>query len=144
MTLYAPQVRSWSEFKHFTSAIAFSLTPAEQEDPRYGTATVTGDTIVDMDKRIVTIRSPKVTDVTFKETVPASYTAAVMDATTRESLDVPVDHFLAYVADEVFLPQSAPAGFNTSPPPILVRSTPDGVAVREWRAGALGGAEHGP
>ena len=37
---------------------------------------------------------------------------------------MPLDHFLAYVADEVFLPQAAPAGFNTSPPPILVRSTP--------------------
>ena len=124
LTLYAPQVRSWNEFKHFTSAIAFSLTPAEQEDLKYGTATVTGDTIVDMDKRIVTIRSPKVTDVTFKETVPASYTAAVMTRLPESRSKCQLDHFLAYVADEVFLPQAAPAGFNTSPPPILVRSTP--------------------
>jgi hypothetical protein len=76
-----------------------------------------------MDKRMVTIRSPRVTDVTFAKPVPANYTAAVMDATTRESLDVRLDLFLAHLADEV-LPQSAPAGFNTSPPPILVRSTP--------------------
>ena len=123
LTIHAPQVRSWTEFEHFTSTFAFSLTPAGHTTMEYGTATVAGDTVVDMDKRMVTIRSPKVTDVTFAKSVPANYTAAVMDATTRESLDVRLDLFLAYLADEV-LSQAAPAGFNTSPPPILVRSTP--------------------
>ena len=123
LTIHAPQVRSWTEFEHFTSTIAFSLTPAGQTTMEYGTATVAGDTVVDMDKRMVTIRSPKVTDVRFPKPVPANYTAAVMDAATRESLEVRLDHFLAHLADEV-LSQAAPAGFNTSPPPILVRSTP--------------------
>jgi hypothetical protein len=123
LTIHAPQVRSWTGFEHFTSTIAFSLTPSSQTEAQYGTATVAGDTVVDMDRRIVTIRSPRVTDVTFAEPVPAKYTAAVMDAATRESLDVRLDLFLAHLADEV-LSQAAPAGFNTSPPPILVRSTP--------------------
>ena len=123
LTIHAPQVRSWTEFEHFTSTIAFSLTPSGQTAMEYGTATVAGDTVVDMDKRTVTIRSPRVTDVTFAKPVPANYTAAVMDAATRESIDVRLDLFLAQLADEV-LPQTAPAGFNTSPPPILVRSTP--------------------
>ena len=120
----APQVRTWKEFKHFTSALAFSLQPAGEAALQYGTANVAGDTVVDIDKRIVTIRSPKVTDVTFTKPVPVAYTTAVMEAATRDSFEAPLDLFLAYVAEEVFLPQVAPAGFNTSPPPILVRSTP--------------------
>jgi hypothetical protein len=75
-----------------------------------------------MDNRIVTIRSPHVTDVTFASAVPAEYTAAVMDAATRKSLDVKLDLFLAYLAEEA-LPGQSPAGFNTGPPPIVVRST---------------------
>ena len=59
---------------------------------------------------------------TFANPAPAEYTAAVMDATTRRSLAVRLDLFLAYVADEA-LPAQSPAGFNLGPPPILVRST---------------------
>jgi hypothetical protein len=123
LTLHAPQIRSWNEFEQFTSTLAFELTSPGQTTPKPGTATVAGDTVVDMDRRIVTIRSPRVTDVVFTEPVPAEYTAVVMRAATRDSLDVRLDLFLAHLADEV-LPATAPAGFNTSPPPILVRSTP--------------------
>jgi hypothetical protein len=119
LTLNAPQVRTWTDFAKFTSTIAFSLTPSGQAVEHFGTATVAGDTTVDMDRRIVTIHSPKVTDVTFTNPVPDEYTSAVMDATTRTSLDVRLDLFLAYLADEV-LSQPAPAGFNTEPPPIVV------------------------
>ena len=122
LTIHAPQVRTWTAFERFTSTIAFALTPAGESVPRYGTATVAGDTVVDMDNRIVTIRSPQVTDVTFANAVPAEYTAAVMDAATRRSLDVRLDLFLAYLADDA-LPTQSPAGFNMDPPPILVRST---------------------
>jgi hypothetical protein len=41
----------------------------------------------------------------------------------RKTLDVPLDLFLAHLADEV-LAGPAPAGFNTTPPPIVVRSSP--------------------
>jgi hypothetical protein len=122
LTIYAPQVRSWTGFERFTSTIAFALTPAGTSESHYGTATVAGDTVVDMDKRIVTIRSPRVADVTFANPVPTGYTTAVIDASTRKSLDVRLDLFLAYLADEA-LPAQLPAGFNPGPPPILVRST---------------------
>ena len=122
LTIYAPQVREWPEFKRFISTIAFALTRAGDDTPQYGTATVSGDTSVDLDRRIVTIRSPKVTDVTFVKPVPAASTAAVMDAATRESLDVRLDLFLAYLADDV-LAADPPPGFNMSPPPIFVRSS---------------------
>jgi len=122
LTIYAPQVRTWPAFERFTSTIAFALLPEGESVPQYGTATVAGDTVVDMDNRIVTVRSPRVTDVTFANAVPAAYTAAVMNAATRTSLDVRLDLFLAYVADEA-LPARPPASFNMIPPPIVVRST---------------------
>ena len=40
LTIYAPQVRTWTAFERFTSTIAFALTPAGESVPRYGTATV--------------------------------------------------------------------------------------------------------
>src|SRR5262245_6517888 len=123
LTLYAPQIRSWPKFEQFTSSMAFELLAKGETTPKYGTATVAGQTTVDMDKRIVTIRSPKITDVTFADAVPDKYKSTVMSAVTRDRLDVPVDLFLAHVADEA-MSGPAPAGFNTSPPPILVRSKP--------------------
>ncbi len=123
LTIYAPQVRTWPEFKQFTASIAFALTPVGGAAPQYGTATVAGNTAVDLDNRIVRIDSPKVTDVTFTNPVPADYSAAVVNATTRDSLDVRLDLFLSYLAEDA-LPTTAPAGFNMAPPPIVVRSTP--------------------
>ena len=76
LTIHAPQVRTWTAFERFTSTIAFALTPAGESVAHYGTATVAGDTVVDTDNRIVTIRSPQVTDVTFANPAPAEYTAA--------------------------------------------------------------------
>ena len=123
LTLHAPQVRSWPGFERFTASIAFELTPPGASTPRLGTATVAGDTAVDLTTRIVTVTEPQVTDVKFADAVPAEYTQTVQNAVVRKSLEVPVDIFLAHVADEVF-EGPPPAGFNTAPPPIVVRSSP--------------------
>jgi hypothetical protein len=123
LSLHAPQVRSWPGFEQFTASIAFELTPPGATSPAFGTATVTGQTLVDRDNRQVEIRAPKVSDVKFASTAPPEYKAAIERAVTRTSLTVPLDIFLAYVADEV-LAGPPPTGFNTAPPPIVVRSTP--------------------
>jgi len=122
LTLQAPQVRSWTGFKQFTSTIPFALTSSGQTVEHYGTATVAGDTVVDMDQRVVTIQSPRVTDVTFATPVPAEYTSAVMNVASRKSLEVRLDLFLAYLAEDV-LAEPPPAGFSTAAPPIVLRST---------------------
>jgi len=123
LALHAPQVRSWPEFEQFTASIAFELTPPGATSPAFGTATVTGQTVVDRDNRQVEIRAPKVSDVKFTSTAPPEHKAAIERAVTRTSLKVPLDIFLAYVADEV-LAGPLPTGFNTTAPPIAVRSTP--------------------
>ncbi len=123
LTLHAPQVRSWPDFEQFTAAIAFELTPPGASSPTLGTATVTGQTLVDLPSRRIEIRAPRVTDVVFAVPAPPEDKAAIEHAVTRTSLNAPLDLFLAYVADEV-LAGPPPAGFNTNPPPIVARSTP--------------------
>lgn len=123
LTLHAPQVRSWPGFERFTASIAVELTPPGGSSPTFGTATVTGQTTVDMAIRQVEVRAPRVTDVKFATASPPAYETAIEDAVTRISLKVPLDLFLAYVADEVLAGPPA-AGLNTAPPPIVVRSTP--------------------
>src|SRR4030095_2145667 len=49
LTINAPQVRSWTEFEHFTSTIAFSLTPSGQTAMDYGTATAAGAQSADLE-----------------------------------------------------------------------------------------------
>ncbi len=123
LTLHAPQVRSWPEFERFTATFAFELTAPGESTPKFGTASLSGATVVDLPTRKVTVTSPRVTDVKFANPVPAEYTTTVQNAVVRKSLEVPLDIFLAYVADEV-IAGPPPAGFNTTPPPIFVRSTP--------------------
>jgi hypothetical protein len=123
LTLHAPQIRSWPNFERFTATFAFELSVPGESSPRFGTANLSGDTVVDLPTRKVAVTSPKVTDVKFTTPAPAEYTKTVESAVTRKSLEVPLDLFLAYVADEV-LAGPPPAGFNTTPPPIFVRSTP--------------------
>jgi hypothetical protein len=123
LALHAPQIRSWPEFEQFTASIAFELTPPGEASPKFGTATVTGGTIIDLTNRQVEVRAPRISDVKFAAPVPAEYTSTVERAVTRKSLKIPLDLFLAHVADEV-LAGPPPVGFNTTPPPIFVRSTP--------------------
>ena len=123
LTLHAPQVRSWPDFERFTATFAFEMTVPGESSPRFGTANLSGDTVIDLPARKVAVTSPKVTDVKFASPAPAEYTKAVENAVIRKSLEVPLDLFLAHVADEV-LAGPPPTGFNTTPPPIFVRSTP--------------------
>ena len=92
-------------------------------EPRFAAASIRGSTEVDLDKRIVRVQSPEVESVGFTERVPEAYRDAVMNAVARKELDVPLDLFLAYLADDV-LSEPPPPGFNTDPPPIIVRSGP--------------------
>ena len=121
--LHAPQVRSWSGFERFEAAIAIELGPSDGSAVRYGTMTVSGTTEVNLPARLVTVRAPKVDQVVFSGTVPAAYTDAIKNAATRTSLDIPLDFFLAHLADGV-LETPAPPGFSNKPPPIYVHDTP--------------------
>ncbi len=123
LIIHAPQIRTWANFEHFEAELAVEVSAPGDAAPRYGTASLSGETKVDLEHRLVRIDSPTMDDVIFVETVPAGFRDAVMKAVTRTELDVPLDLFLAYLADEV-LAEPPPPGFNTEPPPIVVTDRP--------------------
>ncbi len=121
--VYAPQIRTWDEFKHFTAQVAVEF-PGESEDARYAVIDLSGDTTIDRDTRIVQVPEPKVERVTFsggKGT--ADHENRIRTAVESEPLEIPLDVFLYYLADGV-LESPPPAGFNDKAPPIYVMESP--------------------
>ena len=62
--VYAPQIRTWDEFKHFTAQVAVEFL-AEDASARYGVIDLSGETTVNRETRIVSVPKPKVDGVTF-------------------------------------------------------------------------------
>ena len=121
--VYAPQIRSWDEFKHFTAQVAVEFL-AEDADARYGVIDLSGDTVVDREKRIVSVPKPKVDRVTFSSGQgSAEHEDRIRTAVESEPLEIPLDVFLYYLADGV-LESPPPAGFNDAAPPIYVVESP--------------------
>ena len=122
--IHAPQIRSWADFKQIEATAAVELTPPGSAAPMPGTVSVTGGTEIDKNARIVRLIAPKIDAIRFADGAsPADEQAIHKLIATRASLDVPLDLFVAYLADDV-LSHPAPAGFNTEPPPIYVASAP--------------------
>ena len=121
--VYAPQIRSWDEFKHFTAQVAVEFL-AEDAAARYGVIDLSGDTVVDREKRIVSVPKPKVDRVTFSSGQgSAEQEDRIRTAVESEPLEIPLDVFLYYLADGV-LESPPPAGFNDAAPPIYVVESP--------------------
>lgn len=123
MVFHAPQIRSWPEFQSLEALIAIELTPPDGGPPSLGTVSVTGATEIDMPRRIVTLRQQQIGEVIFSGETADEYEEVVKHIATRNELDIPLDLFLAQLADDV-LSDPPPPGFNTDPPVIHVASTP--------------------
>lgn len=121
--VYAPQIRSWPDFATFEAQVAIEFHPKDGSPVRFGTTTISGSTEVDLDKRLVIVSHPKVDDVTFVGSGAEPYEHAMMNDVFRERVEIPLDMFLLYLADDV-LETPPPPGFNTAAPPIYVADTP--------------------
>jgi hypothetical protein len=121
--VYAPQIRSWDEFKHFTAQVAVEFTdPAT--DARYAVIDLSGDTVLDRPARLVKVAKPIVDRVTFSGGKGTEeHEERIRAAVQGEPLELPLDVFLYYLADGV-LESPPPAGFNDEPPPIFVTESP--------------------
>ncbi len=121
--VYAPQIRTWDNFEHFTAQVAVEF-PESPENARYGVIDLSGDTVVDRKARLVKVPHPKVDRVTFSGGTGAQEHEDRIRATVEsEPLEIPLDVFLYYLADGV-LESPPPAGFNDTPPPIYVVESP--------------------
>jgi len=123
LIIHAPQIRSWQDFERFEAWVAIELTPPDGNATVYGTAVLTGDTEIDMSRRLVELKDKSLDRVIFSGQGTPALEDVVRRAVRDETLEVPLDLFLAYLADDV-LSNPPPAGFNTDAPPIVVRSTP--------------------
>ena len=124
LVMHAPQIRSWPGFERFAALMAVEVTPTAGGAVRYATATVQGSTEVDLANRVVRVIEPEFTNVSFAGAeVPPEYRAPIQHASRDDVLEIPLDLFLASVADDV-LSDPPPAGFNVEPPAIAVRTKP--------------------
>ena len=123
LIVHAPQIRSWPDFAQFEALVAIEFYPKDGSAVRYGTATVSGATEVDLDKRLVIVTHPKVDEVAFNGSGTSAYENAIVKGVVRERIEIPLDMFLLYLADDV-LEEPPPAGFNTAAPPIYVADAP--------------------
>ncbi|MBX3705316.1 MAG: hypothetical protein KF911_01695 [Pseudomonadales bacterium] len=122
LILHAPQIRAWPSFERFEADMAVEAA-VSGGTTRFGTASISGATEIDLDTRLVTIRAPKVDEVTFVGSASETLRQAVLQATMQSELKVPLDLFLAQLAEDV-LSNPPPPGFNPDPPAIVVRSSP--------------------
>lgn len=124
LIVHAPQIRSWRDFEHFESLVAIEVVPDGAGEPVVGTATVSGDTQVNMDDHIVIVTNPEVEQVTFSDQAATDRWAEPVKASVgRSRIDIPVDLFVSYLSDDL-VDVPTPEGFNTTPPPIHVRLEP--------------------
>ena len=123
MIVYEPQIRAWEKFATFEAQAAIEFHPKDGSAVRYGTVTLTGATEVDLDKRLVIVTQPKIDDVTFAGGGGDDHVAAIKGGIEHDRIEMPLDVFLLYLADDV-LENPPPKGFNLDPPPIRVAETP--------------------
>ncbi len=123
LVIHAPQVRSWPEFERFEAWVAIELTPPGGAAVVYATAVMSGDTHIDMSRRLVELSDRAIDRVIFTGAGTPALEELLRRTVRDEPLDIPLDLFLAYLADDV-LSAPPPAGFNMAAPPIVVRSTP--------------------
>ena len=121
--VYAPQIRTWDEFKHFTAQVA-----VESTDPaaavRYAVARPVGRHGRRSRHAAGAVAQPKVDRVTFSGGQGSvEHENRIRTVVESEPLEIPLDVFLYYLADGV-LETPPPAGFNDTPPPIYVLESP--------------------
>jgi len=121
--IYAPQIRTWDAFKHFTAQVAVEFPDADAA-ARYAAIDLSGATTIDRESRLVKVAQPIVDRVTFSGGKGTEEDESrIRSAVESEPLEIPLDVFLYYLADGV-LESPPPVGFNDEPPPIHVVESP--------------------
>ncbi|MEX0734794.1 MAG: hypothetical protein WDZ66_13415 [Steroidobacteraceae bacterium] len=118
----APQIRSWEDFEHFTAQVAVEFLEDDAAS-RSGVIELSGDTVVDLDARLVKVAKPKADRMIFTGRPGAEQEGRIRSAVEREPLEIPAAAFLFHLTDDV-VETPPPREFNTDPPLIDVVETP--------------------
>jgi len=99
MIIHAPQFRSWPDFERTEAWIAIELTPPGGSETVYGTAVLIAETAIEMPRRGVKLEDKSVERVIFAANGTPELEAFVQHHVREDTLDIPLDLFLAYLAD---------------------------------------------
>ncbi|MFD2166345.1 hypothetical protein ACFSJY_08700 [Thalassotalea euphylliae] len=118
--VHAPQIQAWPEFKTLDALVAIEYFEQGQDKPATMlNARVGGDTEIDLDNRLVTIKNAAITSVYRNGKKAPDMVDDVQTLIRSKSLAMPLDIFLTALSDTV-LDDEGEKGFNTAPPIIKV------------------------
>ncbi|MGB1884438.1 MAG: hypothetical protein ACPHUF_11070, partial [Gammaproteobacteria bacterium] len=123
IVVHAPQIHEWPDFKHFRATAVVEVTHPDDVTMDIGAISIEGDTEVDLQARLVKSSVPKITALHFPSTPSPETQQALRDIASKKELSIPLDLFLAQLADSI-LEKAPPEGFNFEPPHIHVASKP--------------------
>ena len=121
--MHAPQIRSWPDFEHFDARVVLEVTHPDSGRTQIGSLVAEGQTTVDLEGRLVRSSAPRIKNLFFPDALSEQTRAAIRGSISKKPLQIPLDLFLAHLADSV-LASPPPAGFNFEPPAIHVAQKP--------------------
>lgn len=119
LVYFQPQIDEWKDFRELTADVAVSLTPAGGQ-PVLGVASLAANTVADLDKRTVLIRSIHITSARFPSVEKAN--ADTIEHSLRQvfptdALTISLDRLLAGVQRSQV--SAKPVAVKTDPPRIF-------------------------
>ena len=142
--VYAPQIRTWDNFEHFTAQVAVEFLAERRETRATASSTFRATRSSIAKARLVKVPKPKVDRVTFSGGKGSEeHEDRIRAAVESEPLEIPLDVFLYYLADGV-LESPPPAGFNDDAAADLRRRIAGVPALHQRRAVRDAGRRHRP
>ena len=99
------------------------VTHPDRGRTQVGSVVVEGATTVDLEARMVRSSAPRIKNVCFPDELAPRTRAAIDGSMSKKPIQIPLDLFLASLADSV-LASPPPEGFNFEPPAIYVAQKP--------------------
>jgi hypothetical protein len=124
LIVHAPQIVSWDNFEDTEMLMALEYFPNNSDKHIFASASISGDTEVDLDNGIVTFSSPTFTEVKIASDESTDYSEDLQQYIKKDVLEIPLDVFLVSLAQDVLDENSDAGDFNPQPPAILVKETP--------------------
>lgn len=125
LVVYQPQVETWSEYKTLNGRCAFTVRRPDAGDPVYGTFRFSGETLVDLEKKLVLLRAVKKFDMRLQGVAKGEREAWIATAERllpTDALILSLDRVVASLQAAATPPRETKV--RSEAPPIFVRTHP--------------------
>ena len=126
LTVYQPQIASWTDQKHVVLYAAVAYTAKGAKEPALGSLKVESDTRVALDDRLVSVSEFKITESNFP-TLPREAVRTTVEeivaAVPLEERVMSLERVLAGIDGSQIIPKNV-EGVKADPPPISFSKTP--------------------